>query len=94
MSRINSFELEFYNGLMLIRKGQPFCVRTIRNCTDEDWKTAVARNKPFIPGGTNLTVSDVVQNLFGRFLQVEYSGMKYSIRSDDCNYFGLAEVRT
>ena len=65
-----------------------FKVRTICDCMDEDWKTAVALNKPKIPKGTELIVKGVLTNYYGRFVEISYSRYNYSLNPRLLEYVG------
>ena len=52
---------------------------------DEDWKTAIAQNKPLIPKGTALT-GKVMRNLYGHFINVRFQDYLYSIKPSSCIY--------
>ena len=55
-----------------------------RDCADEDWKTAIARNKRTLKKGERVKVLDSFFNLYGTFLRVEAEdGTSISIRPYD-----------
>lgn len=61
---------------MLIR------LRTKRPVADEDWKTAIAKNKPIIPKGETVEFVEEVQNLYGDFVMVKYNGLLYFLKKE------------
>ena len=69
-------------------------VETIEDCYDEDWKTAVAQEKPKIPKGTKLRVYDIYHTLYGVVVVVKYSGFNYYIYPEYFKYVGSKEVES
>lgn len=64
-------------------------VRTIKDTSDEDFKTAIALRIPSIPKGTELVVEDVTRNFYGIFLDVRYGGYLYYINPRNVEYAGM-----
>ncbi len=56
---------------------------TKRTVYDEDWKTAIAKNKKPIPKGEIVNVVGNLQNLYGDFVIVMYDGVRYSVKERD-----------
>ena len=56
-----------------------FKIKTLMNLQDEDWKTAIAQNKEIIPKNTELEVTGVIYNCYGRWLEVIYNNSLYYI---------------
>lgn len=66
---------------------RPFSiVETIKDTFEEDWKTAIVHHIPYIPKGERLKVVDVLQNLYGTFLEVSYNNRIYSVSPRNCKY--------
>lgn len=77
----------------LTRTIKVFKVRTIRDCINEDWKTAIAHHQPRIPKGTELEVKDILQNLYGKFIEVDYQEFRYSLDPRNVEYIGSYEIK-
>ena len=65
-----------------------FKVRTITSVQDEDWKTAIAQHKERIPANTELEVLNVINNYYGRWLEVMYNKSIYIIDPSQVEYAG------
>ena len=65
-----------------------FKVRTITSVQDEDWKTAIAQHKERIPENTELEVLNVINNYYGRWLEVMYNKSIYIIDPSQVEYAG------
>ena len=61
-------------------------VRTLADVEDEDWKTAIAKHKETIPANTELEVLGVLENFYGRWLEVIYNNSHYYIDSSNVEY--------
>ena len=66
-----------------------FKVRTLMSLQDEDWKTAMAQNKEIIPKNTELEVIDVIDNCYGRWLEVIYNNSLYYIDPSKVEYIKM-----
>lgn len=77
----------------LARTIRIFTVKTVKDCQDEDWKTAIAQNKPIIPAGTELQVKQVMRNFYGTFIEVEYFGYLYYVNPYNLIYVGSKEIK-
>ena len=66
-----------------------FKVRTIESVKDEDWKTAITQNKKIIPSNTELKVLNVINNFYGRWLEVIYDNSLYYINPLKVEYAGI-----
>ena len=68
----------------LSEQNQPILIcETLREVNDEDWKTALAQNKPRILKGEKVEVYRVLKNLYGVFAEVKYGGNNYSLKLSD-----------
>ena len=65
-----------------------FKVRTVTSVQDEDWKTAIAQHKERIPANTELEVLNVINNYYGRWLEVMYNKSLYIIDPSQVEYVG------
>lgn len=65
-----------------------FKVRTVTSVQDEDWKTAIAQHKERIPANTELEVLNVINNCYGRWLEVIYNKSIYTIDPSQVEYVG------
>ena len=65
-----------------------FKVRTVVDVYDEDWKTAIAQHKERIPANTELEVLNVINNYYGRWLEVMYNKSIYIIDPSQVEYAG------
>ena len=63
-----------------------FKVRTLVDVEDEDWKTAIAHHKETIPANTELEVLNVLNNFYGRWLEVIYNNSHYYIDPSNVEY--------
>jgi len=54
-----------------------------RDLIDEDWKTFAAKKMPMIPKGTRLEVCGETRNLYGKYCDVIYAGLIYSVKPSD-----------
>ena len=61
-------------------------VETICDAEHGDWKTAMVRNIPKIPKGTQLEVTKVWQNFYGVWVEVNYGGRHYDISPRQLKY--------
>lgn len=66
-----------------------FKVRTIESVEDEDWKTAILQDKKIIPANTELKVLNVINNFYGRWLEVIYNNSLYYINPLKVEYVGI-----
>ncbi len=66
-----------------------FKVRTIESVEDEDWKTAILQHKKIIPANTELKVLDVINNFYGKWLEVIYNNSLYYINPLKVEYVGI-----
>lgn len=82
----------FKDSRSLIRTIIRFRVKTICECQNEDWKTAIAHHQPRIPEGTELEVKDILQNFYGKFIEVDYQGDRYSLDPKNVEYIGSYEI--
>ena len=67
---------------------QGFYVRTIREASHGDWKTALVQKIAPIPAGTILKIYDFFQNFYGNWIRVIYNGRHYDISIADLEYVG------
>ena len=63
-----------------------FKIKTLMSIQDEDWKTAIAQNKEAIPKNTELEVTGVIDNCYGRWLEVIYNNSLYYIDPSKVEY--------
>ena len=63
-----------------------FKVRAVENIQDEDLKTAMTQDKEAIPENTELEVADVIDNCYGRWLEVIYNNSHYYIDPSKVEY--------
>ena len=68
-----------------------FKVRTVTSVQDEDWKTAIAQHKERIPANTELEVLNVINNCYGRWLEVIYNKSLYTIDPSQVEYVGSVQ---
>lgn len=54
-----------------------------RELQDEDWKTAIVRNKEPIPAGAEVEIIGTLQNMYGDFLKVKYNDTSYTVKPED-----------
>ena len=52
-------------------------LRVLRRTNDEDWKTALAHNKPYLEPGTMVYCEDVIDNFYGTYCYCRYNGIGY-----------------
>lgn len=86
--------IHFDDIAFLERTYLKFKVRTVKDCINEDWKTAIAHNQKRIPAGTELEVKDILWNLYGKFIEVDYDGERYSIDPKNVEYIGSEKIKT
>ena len=63
-----------------------FKIKTLMSIQDEDWKTAIAQKKETIPKNTELEVTGVIYNCYGRWLEVIYNNSLYYIDPSKVEY--------
>ena len=63
-----------------------FKVKTIESVQNEDFKSSIVHHKEIIPANTELEVTDVITNLFGRYLEVLYNNSLYYIDPSKVEY--------
>ena len=63
-----------------------FKIKTLMSIQDEDWKTAIAQKKETIPKNTELEVTGVIDNCYGRWLEVIYNNSLYYIDPSKVEY--------
>ena len=79
--------LYFNNGRHFFFANKSFRIKTAREVSDEDWKTALAHGQGPIPAEEHLD-AEVFSNLYGTFLKVRYKAWWYYINPKDCDYIG------
>lgn len=79
--------LFFNNGRYFFFPNKSFKIKTAREISDEDWKTALAQGIDPIPAGEHLD-AEVFNNFYGTFLKVRYKAWWYYINPKDCDYIG------
>lgn len=89
------FDFNSYNNWITFKKSRRIWkVKATKDISDEDWKTALAQNKPSIPTGTELQVVGVLENLYGRYIEAYYQGSLYYINPRDVDYVGSEVIET
>lgn len=81
-------KVKFANGEFTILDSQvwkTYSVTTEKEVYDENWKDALAKNKPVIPTGTCFTKWGVSVNLYGNYVEVHYLGNHYRLRPGLCS---------
>ena len=79
--------LFFNNGQHYFFPNKSFKIKTAREVSDEDWKTALAHRIEPIPADEHLN-AEVFNNYYGTFLKVRYKAWWYYINPKDCDYIG------
>ena len=76
--------VDYYNYIEITKSAQRERVAvTKKELQDEDWKTAIARNKEPIPAGAEVEIIGTLQNMYGDFLKVKYNNNSYTIKPED-----------
>lgn len=78
--------LKFNNGLCGFKEGSKIEVVTVKEVSDEDWKTASVHGIKPIPPGVRLLVKEVVHNFYGRYLVVDYADWQYYLDPLNCDF--------
>lgn len=68
-----------------------FKVRTIESV--EGWRTPILQDKKIIPANTELKVLDVINNSYGRWLEVIYNNSLYYIDPLKVEYAGIIKKK-
>ena len=55
----------------------------LETVVDEDWKTAVAKQKESIPKGAEVKYAGSFSNYYGNWWQVKYNGCLYYVNPED-----------
>ena len=66
-----------------------FKIKTLMSIQDEDWKTAIAQKKETIPKNTELEVTGVIYNCYGRWSEVIYNNSLYYIDPSKVEYIKM-----
>ncbi len=56
---------------------------TTKKLLSEDWKTSVASGCPTIPADTEITITGIVDNLYGRYVTTKYNGQHFYLKPND-----------
>lgn len=56
---------------------------TTKKLLSEDWKTSVASGCPTIPADTEITITGIVDNLYGRYIKTKYNGQHFYLNPRD-----------
>ncbi len=56
---------------------------TTKKLLSEDWKTSVASGCPTIPADTEITITGIVDNLYGRYITTKYNGQHFYLNPRD-----------
>lgn len=56
---------------------------TTKKLLSEDWKTSVASGCPTIPADTEITITGIVDNLYGRYITTRYNGQHFYLNPRD-----------